>query len=96
MEAASLGFPTAVVSSKLPSNFAEPLIFLDHSNVGFLHQWNFVINQCPIESLTPNSQKFMDDFRNGTVSADFEVSQKILKLRTPEKLMEIYQTFYDS
>lgn len=96
LEAASLGFPTAVVSSKLPSNFAEPLIFLDHSNVGFLHQWNFVINQCPIESLTPNSQKFMDDFRNGTVSADFEVSQKILKLRTPEKLMEIYQTFYDS
>ena len=38
----------------------------------------------------------MDDFRNGTVSADFEVSQKILKLRNTEKLMEIYQTFYDS
>ncbi len=94
LEAASLGFPAAVVSSKRSSDFAEPLIFLDLSNVEFLHQWNFVINQCPIENLTPNGQKFIDDFRNGKVSAEFGVSQKIQKLRTPEKLVKIYQTFF--
>ena len=94
LEAASLGFPAAVVSSKRSSDFAESLIFLDLSNVEFLHQWNFVINQCPIENLTPNGQKFIDDFRNGKVSAEFGVSQKIQKLRTPEKLVKIYQTFF--
>ncbi|WP_302609078.1 hypothetical protein [Turicimonas muris] len=94
LEAASLGIPTAVMSSKSEKEFQDPLVFLEKDNLPLLEQWNFVINQCPIHTLTPNAQRFMQNQTTGAIREEFFLEDELKNLRTPNDLIEVYERCY--
>lgn len=94
LEAASLGIPTAVMSSKSEKEFQDPLVFLEKDNLPLLEQWNFVINQCPIHTLTPNAQRFMQNQTTGAIRKEFFLEDELKNLRTPNDLIEVYERCY--
>ncbi|WP_347281220.1 hypothetical protein, partial [Turicimonas muris] len=90
----SLGIPTSVMSSKSEKEFQDPLVFLEKDNLPLLEQWNFVINQCPIHTLTPNAQRFMQNQTTGAIREEFFLEDELKNLRTPNDLIEVYERCY--